>query len=179
MPDNQTKPLLSFPLAAILMIAFAAAGTGCGNSPAPEPSGSAARAKTNSIAVRADAGAEEAADAVPRSMFTATKGARDPFFPQATPVAQNEPGSAKPQQAVDVAALLQEGLQWIAVTASDRLALVNNVVIEPNKTAQIPITAGGQQQLITVRCIDIQKNSVTLAVPGRSEPVTLTSVPKK
>ncbi|MGV3774113.1 MAG: hypothetical protein ACO1QB_14525 [Verrucomicrobiales bacterium] len=156
--------------------------SGCGNDPAPEPVAPAKTTKSGLTAAGSDL-VIDATNSPPRSVFTIGKGARDPFSSQATqepdPATGGSAAAPQVQQPADIAALLEEGLQWVVGSGNDRLALLNNVMLEPNKTAQIPLTLQGRRQVVTVRCLGIQRNTVTLLIAGQSNPVTITQIPKK
>jgi hypothetical protein len=73
-----------------------------------------------------------------------------------------------------VVAQLEAGFQGIMGADEDRLALINNTILEPGKTAVISFRSNGKEQKVTVRCRKVLRNGVVLEVPGQPEPVTIT-----
>jgi hypothetical protein len=116
----------------------------------------------------------------PKSVFSSTgKDAHDPFFPgslrfQEKIASALGVASATNNAPIDVVALLSEGFQGIFRTEFDRLALVNNTIIEPGKNAEILVGPSGNQQRVKVHCLEITHNAIVITVPGRTEPVVLT-----
>lgn len=173
-PNTNRQRIGAFACLAILL-------TACSKDPAPEPVAPAKTAKSGFI-VPDDSGAgSSTTSGPPRSIFMVGKRARDPFFPQAEPTAEPAiAGTAQTVQAkpADVVSLLQDGLQWIVGTGTERVALLNNVMLTPNKVAKIPLQFGGKQELVTLRCISIEKNTVSVLIQGHSSPITLSKIPK-
>jgi hypothetical protein len=69
---------------------------------------------------------------------------------------------------------LQENFHGVVSSGGKSIAYVNNVMLEEGRTAIIPIRAGGQQKLVTVRCIGVEKDAVVLEVQGYTRPIRLT-----
>ncbi|HEX7861684.1 MAG TPA: hypothetical protein VF773_15210 [Verrucomicrobiae bacterium] len=111
---------------------------------------------------------------VPKSVFSVDGKARDPFFPNArkTTIEVNTDG----ELALDIPAMLQANLHGIISSGGKSIAYVSNVMLEPGRNALIPIRAGGQERLVSVRCREVTKEAVVLEVQGYPEPVTLTRV---
>lgn len=113
-------------------------------------------------------------EAVPQSVFTVDQNSRDPFFPKAR--AKMETESDEPQIALDVPALLQSSLYGIISSGGKSIAYVGDVMLESGRSAAIPIRAAGQERHVTVRCVEVTKDTVVLEVQGYTEPVRLTKV---
>ena len=113
-----------------------------------------------------------------RSVFTIDQSSRDPFYPKAKKaVAEAEPAKAVAQ--VDVFSLLQDGFQGTIGSGDQRMGLINNVIIEAGRQSEIPIGAGPQARTITVRCREIERDSVVLEVQGYSQPVRIARATSK
>ena len=108
----------------------------------------------------------------PRSVFTVDKNSRDPFFPKAR-IGNEEENNPQPDVAFDVPSILQANFHGVVSSAGKSIAYVNNVMLEEGRTAVIPIRAGGQEKQVTVRCVEVTKDSVILEVHGYTEPVRL------
>ena len=109
----------------------------------------------------------------PKSVFTVDNNSRDPFFPNAksnVPVEVGTPVDAN----FDVPSLLQSNFHGVVSSGGKSIAYVNNVMLEEGRTAVIPIRAGGQEKAVTVRCIEVAKDSVVLEVQGYAHPIRLT-----
>lgn len=138
-----------------------------------EPTPSATATPKKSAAPKAQDSA--AVEAAPRkSAFAIDKDYRDPFFPSRT-LAKPEttaqaPAAPLPSQVV---ALLEKGFQGVIGTANRRFAMINNTILEPNKTVVIALKVGAQTENIPVHCIDVLKNSVLLEIPGQAAPVSI------
>jgi hypothetical protein len=112
------------------------------------------------------------AESSPKSVFTVDQSSRDPFFPNARPV--EEEVSSTPELAIDVPTVLRANLHGIISAGGKSIAYIGNVMLEEGRNAVIPIRAGGQERLITVRCREVTKDTVVLEVQGYTEPVRLT-----
>jgi hypothetical protein len=146
---------------------------GCSSSPsntgAPAPASQSTESKTTAK------GAVTLADNTPvaASVFKIDQNSRDPFFPKAKrAVETTEPNRQAPVQ-VDVAALLQQGFQGVIGDKDTRIALINNVMLEPGRQTVIPINAPGQSRSIPVRCREVLRDAVILEVQGYPEPLRL------
>lgn len=116
---------------------------------------------------------QEAAATEPvRSVFSIDQNSRDPFYPKKKKtVAEAEPTKAVAQ--VDVFSLLREGFQGTIGSGDQRIGLINNVMVEAGRQSEIPIGAGTQARTITVRCREVDRDSVVLDVQGYSQPVRI------
>lgn len=148
---------------------------GCGS----EPETAAKTApKTKSAAGKAEVADESVADGtnlVAKSVFMTEGNLRDPFFPNSARNARPATAeTAAPEPgAEDLASLLQAGLQGIIGTPEQRLAIVHNVILEPNRSTVIAVRHAGKVRNLSVRCREIQRDSVTLEVQGTSTAITL------
>jgi len=107
----------------------------------------------------------------PKSVFNSDKDARDPFFPKPSHPQQTEK-TAGPVVTTDIASLLRAGFQGIMGAGENRLAVINNAIVEPGRIVSVPVSQGGQQS-VKVRIMDISKDSVVLEVQGLNQPLTL------
>jgi hypothetical protein len=107
-----------------------------------------------------------------KSVFSLDKTSRDPFFPKAKRVTESEPTN-QPAAAIDIIALLREGFQGVIGSGENRIALINNVMLEPGRQTVIPISAGGQSRSIPVRCREVLRDAVVLEVQGYPQPVRI------
>jgi hypothetical protein len=82
--------------------------------------------------------------------------------------------SSTPELAIDVPTVLRANLHGIISAGGKSIAYIGNVMLEEGRNAVIPIRAGGQERLITVRCREVTKDTVVLEVQGYTEPVRLT-----
>ena len=109
----------------------------------------------------------------PKSVFTVDNNSRDPFFPNAKSSARVEPGTPVDTN-FDVPSILQANFHGVVSSGGKSIAYVNNVMLEEGRTAIIPISAGGQQKAVTVRCIRVEKDAVVLEVQGYAHHIRLT-----
>jgi len=142
-----------------------------GNSPVTQP-------RKATMPASAEAVSSTATNERPQSVFSRdTVGAKDPFFPSSARFQEKAGDSATGPKAnnapYDVAALLARGFQGTFVTQTDRIALVNNVMLEPGKNTEIPIGVEGKTQQVKVHCVEITRNSAVITVAGRTEPIVL------
>ncbi len=115
-----------------------------------------------------------------RSSFsTNVKDGRDPFFPDSTrrtPLKPSETAAAAALAQTQIAVgPLSSHLQltglWPGKTRP--LAMINKTSIAPGEQLSIPVVipgAAGRSEIrkVTVRCIEIRKNSVIIAVDGET-----------
>jgi hypothetical protein len=121
--------------------------------------------------------AEDAVPAVetaPKSVFSTDAKAKDPFFPNARKATLEV--NSEGELALDIPAILQANLHGIISSGGKSIAYVSNVMLEPGRNALIPIRAGGQERQVSVRCVEVRKESVVVEVQGYPEPITLTRV---
>ena len=161
----------------VLVAAFGLLLVGCssGNSStgAPAPASRSAAAKSNTMA--AQTAATEAP--APKSVFTIDQNSRDPFFPKAKrAVAVSEP-TKQPEAAIDLLALLQAAFQGVIGSGDTRIALINNIMLEPGRQTVIPISAAGQSRNVPVRCREVLRDAVVIEVQGYPQPIKLVRVP--
>lgn len=148
---------------------------GCGGDPAPP-------AVVSPLASKTGGGGSKTAEQtistqlVHRSVFTVAKDARDPFFPRSPRLRQKTAeGQPAAPQPIDLARELQDGFVGVMGTDKRRLALVHNTILHAGKEATIVFEVRGERQEVPVKCLDIQRNSVTLQVKGLAEPLRLTN----
>lgn len=162
-----------------LVAALAIAVAGCGPStPNPSPPSSTAQSKTNAAANKAGSIKLDVMTQMGRSSFsTNVKDGRDPFFPDSTRRIQLKPSetaaAAVLAQNQAVAGPLSSHLQLTGLWPGKQrpLAMINKTSIAPGEQLSIPVTilgAAGRPEVrkLTVRCIEIRKNSVVIAVVG-------------
>lgn len=102
-----------------------------------------------------------------KSVFTLDGSSRDPFFPQAKkPQETAAPAAAVQSAPPDIAALLSAGLQGIGGTTDRRIAVINNVILEPGRQTEIPVRVNKQESRLSVKCREITMNTVALDVEG-------------
>jgi len=139
-------------------------------------------AQSKSVTDRPPKGATPAAPATieqpaeipaPKSVFTIDNNSRDPFFPNAKSSAPVQAGSPIDTN-FDVPSILQSNFHGVVSSGGKSIAYVNNVMLEEGRTAIIPISAGGQQKAVTVRCISVEKDAVVLEVQGYAHQIRLT-----
>jgi hypothetical protein len=75
--------------------------------------------------------------------------------------------------------MLRAGFQGIMGAGENRLAVVNNAIIEPGKIVSVPLGAPGSGKFVRVRVTEILKDSVTLEIEGQRQPLTLTAQESK
>jgi hypothetical protein len=109
----------------------------------------------------------------PKSVFTVDNNSRDPFFPNAKSSAPVESG-APVDTSFDVLGFLQANFHGVVSSGGKSIAYVNNVMLEEGRSAVIPIRAGGQEKLVSVRCIGVEKDAVILEVQGYGHQIRLT-----
>jgi hypothetical protein len=169
---------------AALLGAGLLAATACGSAATPvvaaSSGSSASPAKSVSTVGIPESVPSNLTNDRPKSVFSSIgKDAHDPFFPGSIrfqeKIASAFGGSSATNSVpIDVVALLSDGFQGVFRTDLDRLALVNNTIIEPGKNAEILVGPSGNQQRIKVHCLEITRNTVVITVPGHAEPVVLT-----
>jgi hypothetical protein len=160
---------------ALSLSALAICLTACSSEQAPS-SGAPAPAPTASQKSRTstESGTKvAAAAAVPRSVFNANPNARDPFFPKAQRTEVAETKAPEDNTPMDVPSLLQAHFQGVISSGGTAIAVINNVMLEPGRTATIPIHAAGQLRQIAVRCRDVARDSVLLEVQGHPAPLRI------
>ena len=90
---------------------------------------------------------------------------KDPFFPKSTRRAAKLPSISAPV----AAPIVQLSLKGISGSSSSRLALINNRTFAVGETASVRIAGGS----VNVRCLEINENSVVVAIEGDPEPKEL------
>ncbi len=103
---------------------------------------------------------------IARSVFTIDQNSRDPFNPQNKRTAAASANAASQPLAVDIAAVLSDGFQGVGGSPEERIAMINNVLLEQGKAASIPVRAGAQSRTLQVRCREIARDHVVLDVEG-------------
>jgi hypothetical protein len=68
---------------------------------------------------------------------------------------------------------LQAGFQGVVGNDKAKIALINNVMLEPGRQTMIPISAPGRSQSVSVRCLEVLKDAVVLEVQGHTQPIRL------
>ena len=76
----------------------------------------------------------------------------------------------------NIPALLQEHFQGTVLSGDQRIAVINNMLLEPGREVVIPLPAGGRQVEAKVRCVYVRRNSVTLQIQGQSQPITINQI---
>jgi hypothetical protein len=155
------------------LLASAVLIAGC-SSEKPEAKSSGANSKARANAAAAPTAAGSPAPAVRRSDFSTNSALRDPFFPgvkRRVEVAET-PQTRGP---VDAERHLRQGFQGIFGAGRSRLALINNVMLEPGRTATIPVMSGNQRREITVRVRDVLPTAVILEVQGEGRTITIST----
>jgi len=155
-------PVFSIGAGSLLLcvLSVGCAGDKPGSRIAPQAGSSApGRAKVENSAATAE---------VHRSVFALDASSRDPFFPHARKAAEPVAAAtvAVQQTPMDISALLTAGLQGIGGTTDRRIAIINNVLLEPGRRTEIAIRVNSQQRRLSVKCREITKNSVALDVEG-------------
>ena len=157
----------------VLAVTFGPMLAGCSSSssstgaPAPAsqsaPSASSAKnAQTNAVETPA-----------PKSVFSLDQNSRDPFFPKAKRIVAVAETAQQPAAAVDLPGLLQAAFQGVIGNGDTRIALINNVMLEPGRQTLIPIIAAGHSRNVSVRCREVLRDAVVLDVQGYPNPVRL------
>jgi hypothetical protein len=158
----------------VLAVTFGLILAGCSssssNTGAPAPASQSAQG-AGSTKTTQMAAAEAPA---PKSTFTIDQNSRDPFFPKAKrAVAAGETTTKQPEAAIDLVAVLQAAFQGVIGNRETRIALINNIMLEPGRQTVIPISAGGQSRNVAVKCREVLKDAVVLEVQGYPQPVRL------
>ena len=152
--------------------------SGCGPKVANTGTSPLTQPKKAPASVAAQAVSPTGTNERPQSVFSSNPSeAKDPFFPASARFQQKiaDKGETKPGSApADVAALLTRGFQGTFMTQSDRVALVNNTILEPGKNAEIAVGMNGKAQQVKVHCVQVTRNTATVTVAGRAEPIVLT-----
>jgi hypothetical protein len=153
---------------------------GCGQkepAPAAKTPSAAAPAKPPGSAAAAHSATHAPTNvvAIPQSVFVSDPAvAKDPFYPnshrRANEVAATKPGKSEPVVFNVLSAL---NLVNITGSESERVAIVNDAILEAGRLAEITVTQGDQTQKIKVRCLKITKTSVVLIVEGQPKPIEL------
>ena len=164
------KPSLALSLsaAAICLTACSSEKAQSSGAPAPAPTASQKSHTPGENGAKVTAVAS-----VPRSVFNANPDARDPFFPKARRSEVVETKAAEDNTPLDVPSLLQAHFQGVISSGGTAIAVINNVMLEPGRTATIPIHAAGQLRQIAVRCRDVARDSVLLEVQGHPAPLRI------
>ncbi len=104
-----------------------------------------------------------------KSAFTDdAKFGRDPFFPKSTrrvPVLVVAPISSTPDASAFNQVVGSVVLKGISGTRGKRLALLNNRTLEAGEEAQFKVN----NQLVTVRCVEVREKSVVIGLAGTTE----------
>jgi len=155
---------------------FLLAFSGCEKAP-EETATPTVGAKTNALPQEASAPNAVVAPVETNSVFRVDDpNTRDPFFPQSKRNAEPAPAAVsegKTTAAVRVDPVSLLNLQGILGSGTERIALLNNVMVEPGRAALISVNDGSGETKLKVRCRSISKNSVVLEVEGRAEPIEL------
>ena len=146
---------------------------GCSSNTASQASAKDPAKTSRPISTPAEASVP-AAETAPKSVFTVDGKVRDPFFPNARQATLEV--NTEGELALDIPAILQANLHGIISSGGRSIAYVSNVMLEPGRNALIPIRAGGQERQVSVRCVEVTKESVVVEVQGYPEPITLTRV---
>lgn len=172
------RKLLDFGI--VCMAGLLLAACGGGEKPSSPASGAPAKAGPASVsanAARASAAMASTAKLAPsahRSIFSSDPKLKDPFFPKrvdASKAATTAPTTAAP---MNLAALLQAGFQGTIGTGKDRLGLLNNVILEPGRTVEIPLNAPGQKRAVIAKVQQVLPNEVVLEVQNPRQTITVT-----
>ena len=155
-------------LAATFGLLLAGCSSGNSNTGAPAPPSQSAKSGSK------DAQAAAVESPAPKSVFTIDQNSRDPFYPKAKrAVATVVEPTKQPEASIDLLSLLQAAFQGVIGNRDTRIALINNVMLEPGRQTVIPISAGGQLRSVPVRCREVLKDAVVLEVQGYPQPVRL------
>jgi hypothetical protein len=116
---------------------------------------------------------EESSNTIPKSVFTINKDFKDPFYPKTT---QSAPDSTKaaPVSAMDIDSALRIGFQGVMGAGDRRLAVINNVILEPGRHTTVPVHFGATSKNVRVRVIEVLKNGVVVEVEGQTQALTIT-----
>lgn len=155
---------------AMLLAAGAACGGSAKNQSTADSKKPAGKKTVDTSAVQAaNSSSTNSAEPAHKSVFVINKEARDPFFPGSSPVATAEAGPA-PEPVVDVLSTLRSEFQGIMASGGERIALINNTILVPGRSTEIPLAKG---KSVKVRCREVLSNSVILEVEGQARPVTI------
>ncbi|MBI4328072.1 MAG: hypothetical protein HY674_22810 [Chloroflexi bacterium] len=153
---------------------------GCGQkaeAPAAQTAGAPAPGKKQTDAADAQSKADAPTNVVtiPKSVFVSDPAvAKDPFYPNSQ-IRAAEAAAAKPGKTEPVAFNLTAAFTLINIVGSerDRVALVNDAILEAGKPAEITVTQGDRTEKVKVRCLKITAKSVTFTVQGQAKPIEL------
>jgi hypothetical protein len=73
-----------------------------------------------------------------------------------------------------VQSALRSGFQGVMGAGERRLAMINNVILEPGRNIVVPVKVGAFQQKVAVHVVDVLRNGVVLEVQGQKQPLTIT-----
>jgi len=107
-----------------------------------------------------------------KSVFRVDKNFRDPFYPKSSKPIKVDATPA-PVTSTDVVSMLRSGFQGIMGVGENRLAVINNAIIETGKIVAVPIGHPTSGKSVRVRVMEILKDSVVLEVEGQKQPITL------
>ncbi len=153
---------------------------GCGPkepAPAAKTAGAAApaQAQSSAAAAQTETNAPTNGVTIPQSVFVSDPAvAKDPFYPNSQRRASEAP-AAKPGKTEPITFNLSTALNLINIAGSEkeRMAIVNDAILEAGKLAEITVLQGDQTQKIKVRCLKITKTSVILRVEGEPKEIEL------
>ncbi len=171
---SKSAKLISYTkCAGLLAVGLVVGGCSSSNPNSGAPAATATKTEARSVSKTA---AVTTASEAPKSVFKIDQTSRDPFFPNAKRVVEvaAEPTKQQPQVQMDVTGLLREGFQGVIGSGETRIALINNVMLEPGRQTVIPITAPGQSRSVPVRCREVLRDGVVLEVQGYPEPLRIT-----
>ena len=154
----------------LLFSAVWAAGCSSGT---PDQGSTGKSAATKSSSGASPAEVAPAAPSAHRSEFSTNAALRDPFFPNVK--RQPEAVAQSSAQPLDVERQLRAGFLGIFGAGRDRVALINNVMLEAGRTASIPIRSGGQIKEITVKVREVFPTAVVLEVEGDGRAITIST----
>jgi hypothetical protein len=166
------------------IIALAVLWSGCGDK-AATTAAQPAKKSSSSRPTNAQPASSVGTNSTPHSVFLADKTAKDPFFPKSTratekpPVSTNQIVTPTVTAPADLVAALQSGFQGVIGAGEKRLAVINNIILEPDRTVSIPVTVGGRAQSVQVHCRQILKNGVVVDLQGQPQSITISAKPLK
>lgn len=176
---SQSWPVPLGPLLAGLCLC---ALLGCGQKAAapaaktPGPAAATAKKQTGTEDAQSKTNAPTNGVAIPKSVFvTNSPSGKDPFYPESP---RRSPEPSKPDGPKDNGPTQPPGaadFTLFSITGSEmeRMAIVNDAILEAGKPAEITVKKGGQSQKIKVRCLRITATSVTFTVQGQTNPIEL------
>ncbi len=179
-PTSSPRPR-HLPLGPLLAGFCVCALLGCGQkaaAPGAKTPSAAAPAKKQADAADTQSKTDAPTNVVtiPKSVFVSDPAvAKDPFYPDRKPPAPPDKKQDGSKPSVPSGPISARDFTLFSITGSEkeRVAIVNDAILEAGKPAEITVTQGDRTEKIKVRCLKITAKSVTFLVQGETRPIEL------